>query len=792
MNAESRGRMPRLGLAIALLAGSMLMYEVLLTRICSLRLYYHFGFLVVSNCLLGVGASAAVIAVLQDRLKEQAHAWIWRATAGYFLVLPLVYAGMLAFPIPAELRLTEVRDMGVFTAFNFLAALPFFFSGGAIGLILTFESKNVNRLYALDLLGAGLGCVVLPFALREFGAGGSITVVWLLALGAAVTLAPSGSRRAVQVGGACVALAGLVLVPSLDQMFPVPGKSFLALTEEVSVDTAGAERYSRWSTNSRVDVVETDFRGLFLAGAKRMHWKTPPQKLILQDGWAGTFVYDFSNHPENLNVLRDSMYSSALRLKDSPRVFIIGTGGGPDLWAAKLRNPEQVLAVELNQSIIDVHTELVPGYSRGLLEDPAIGMVQGEGRAMLMASDRDWDVIQLSGIDTFTALRSGAYVMAENYLYTLEAMDTMIEHLAPGGILQIVRLAADAESLRLVTTIVEAMDRKGIEGVENALIVLRTPTLSAASMVKPDGFTADEARSTVDFAQRIGLDVVYAPGYRTGTLIEEFMTSADRARFIDEFAYDVTPTTDDQPYFFNFFKWSRVFVDDATSDPSSLVGGSPSFILTQLAISSTAATILILVPVIVFARRSERSPAFGRFLAYFSALGVGFIFIEVALMQQLTLYLEEPLYSITVTLFSILIFSGIGSMVSARWFETAGAPVMRLPIAIGAGAVVVGLLAQWMTASFSSLPISVKIVSAVLMLAPLSICLGVPFAYGVRLLDRIGQSELIPWAWGVNGLLTVVGSVLTAFVSMNIGFFGVLVVAAAVYLLGFLAIRRYA
>ena len=162
MNAESRGRMPRLGLAIALLAGSMLMYEVLLTRICSLRLYYHFGFLVVSNCLLGVGASAAVIAVLQDRLKEQAHAWIWRATAGYFLVLPLVYAGMLAFPIPAELRLTEVRDMGVFTAFNFLAALPFFFSGGAIGLILTFESKNVNRLYALDLLGAGLGCVVLP------------------------------------------------------------------------------------------------------------------------------------------------------------------------------------------------------------------------------------------------------------------------------------------------------------------------------------------------------------------------------------------------------------------------------------------------------------------------------------------------------------------------------------------------------------------------------------------------------------------------------------------------------
>ncbi|MCW5791668.1 MAG: hypothetical protein KIT72_14720 [Polyangiaceae bacterium] len=802
-------------LSIALISASLLAYQVLLTRVSALRLHFHFGFLVISNCLLGIGASGSLLAVLEHRWSRDPRRFVWRSIALYLVSLVLTWAFLLTFSVPDTLNFTSVAEALRFSVFNLVAAAPFFVGGATVGLLLSAHSQVVSRVYAADLLGAGLGCVAVPGLLWLVGAGGTFLVVVLLGLFALPIAAPRDRRR-VSLGAALVlGVACLALLPKLDRWLPVPGKSYLDLTDRVRANFAKSNEYSRWSANSRIDVLPmpVKWRFMFCRGTAALFMPLPQQKFVLQDGDAGTIVSDFTNDPRGFAVLRRTLYAASVNLLQgtSPEVFVIGMGGGNDVWAAKIHGASRIKAVELNAGVLDVHYKVVPEFSRGITEDPNIEIVNDEGRTALMREQARYDLVQMTGIDTWTSLTSGAYVLAENYLYTVEAFGQMLDRLKPGGILQVTRMAAEMETLRLLNNLSHALGERGDGALEGRVAALSTPDSLTAVLIKPDGFTDAQVKELGRFAQAHGITRVVLPGEPLDNPVAEFVSSPNKQAFVDSFPRDISPTRDDRPYFFNFNRWSKPLESAKfLREPTKVSQGNPAFLLTQLAASTVLAALLIVLPLWVLRRRAAqggdvdasgagtssdrasnvRPRSKAGLLVYFASIGVGFIAIEVALMQKLTLLLGPPLYSIVVTLFALLIFTGVGSALSGRWIERGAPRPWLVPLGV---ALYVGLwllLGDRLVATFIGHVTAVRVIVAGLATLPIAVLLGVPFAFGISSMQRESRS-LVPWAWAVNGSATVVGSIATVVLSMSLGFNAVMVCAACIYALGFAALLHW-
>jgi hypothetical protein len=769
----------------------MLVYEILLTRICALKLMFHFAFLVISNCLLGIGASGSLIFLFQERMIRRTRFWVGLLTGLYLLSLIGAYAFLLWARIDLLLDFSRIEDTLAFTFYNLVAAVPFFLGGGVIGWILTVNAERVNTFYFVDLLGAGLGCWFCPLLLWKFGAGGCMVVICLLAVAALVATVPRSRRIVAVVAGIVLGAGGLWLLPQADERFPIRGKWLLDITDTVQARIDGRIQHSEWSATGRIDVIQVDPEQQFMFGRGARVWDLPlpDERYILQDGSAGTYIHDFTGNPGALDILRGTLYSAAVRVKHRPRVFVIGAGGGSDVWAARIHGASFVKAVELHRPILDVHFHVLPEFSRKLTEDPTIEWIHAEGRGALQRETELYDVIQMSGVDTWTSLTSGAYVLAENYLYTTEAIETMYRRLAPGGILQITRWAEDMESLRMISNVHAALGETNEGRLEETIVCLRTHDRLMAFLVRKGPFPPEELEEVVRFAVESGVKIAYFPPRPTESIVDTFIREPNKAAFIDDFPRDISPTTDDRPYFFNFSRWDRPFrTAKHLWEPTITSQGNPLFILSQLAFSIVLAACLILLPLLLSRRRRIDGTHLWRVLLYFSGLGLGFIALELALIQKLNLFLGHPIYSITVTLFVMLVFTGLGSLFSERWFREYQPRAWIVPASITALMGLLLLASSALTSWFIALPIGARIVIASALLAPLGLVLGVPFAYGIRILNRLNPT-LIPWAWAVNACLTVVGSILTVVLSMNFGFRSVCVFAVLVYWIAFAALR---
>lgn len=807
---------------IAVLSASLLAFQVLLTRVCALRLHFHFSYLIISNSLLGIGASGTVLTLLEHRWRADPRRWITGFTLLYLVSLAVTWWYAIAMPVPEALSFgwaPEERSAFLhFALYNLGLCVPFFFGGGAVGLMLSAYAHRIHAVYASDLLGAGLGCLLCPLLLWPVGAGGCLMVVAILGAVALASVAPAALRRQAAIVATAIGLTCAVLVPSFDDLVKVPGKSYLKMTSNSDFNVGGVpHEYSRWSANSRIDVGKSDellWYMLALGGtdqrelndviaknggtpasaAKALRERFGAQKYIMQDGDAGTFVSDLSDERAGARgLLSRALYSMTANLKagTAPKVFVIGVGGGNDVWAHKLAGASRIRGIELNRGVLDVHRTVAREFSKGLLDDQRIELVNDEGRSALMRDPDRYDIIQMTGIDTWTALASGAYVLAENYLYTVEAVMQMYEHLADGGVIQITRMGANMEKLRLLSNVHEAMRRLGKDGFADSVAVITSPwDQLTAVVIRRGAFPAAEVDRLETFCRTNEHVLSYLPGRDIPGVVQDFVRSPDKAKFIEDFPRAISPTTDDQPYFFNFTRWDAAPADAAKymNEASSISQGNPLFLWGQLAFSAIVAMLLIVVP-LWFRRQQQRGAHAGRFFVYFTGIGVGFIFIEIAMMQKLTLLLGQPLYSIVVTLFSILIFTGLGSYLSGRWLDgsvgraraiPAGIAVLMLAVALGSGAVVDACIGSSLT---------VRALVAGGMVAPVALLLGMPYAHGVRLLER-SNPQFVPWAWAVNGSATVVGSVATVLVSMQVGFNAVLVAAAGIYAVAFLATDR--
>ncbi|HEB53904.1 MAG TPA: hypothetical protein ENI87_11685 [bacterium] len=799
-------------LGIAVISASLLAFQVLLTRVCALRLAFHFSFLIISNSLLGIGASGSLLTLFESRWRRNPEAWIWAFSVLYVISLMATWWFARAWAMPQHLSLgfgtaAERADTLRFTIYNLGLTVPFFFGGGAVGLILSAYSHRVNRLYASDLLGAGVGCLICPLLLWPVGAGGTLCVIAILGLLTVALVAPTVVRGANwAIALLLIAGFGAAALLDVDSQFPVKGKKWLQMTQSEGMSVDGPHESSRWSSNSRIDLIKSPLPFWVAYGLSKQDSEftrrpevqkdLPAQKWIMQDGDAGTFLTDYGSSELGRKYLLRTLYALSGKIKagSAPKVFVIGVGGGPDIWAHKLLGAGSIKGIELNEGVLEIHRKVAPEFSKQLLEDPSIELVCDEGRSALMRESASYDIIQMTGIDTWTSLASGAYVLAENYLYTVEAIEQMYARLADGGILQITRMGADMERLRLLANIDEAFRRMGVADFERSVAVVTAQNDGLTTvLVRKGPFPEEEVARIEAFLTETGLGRLYLPGRELGGhIVERFIKEKDKAAFIEDFPRNITPTTDDKPYFFNFTRWdtpseeAKKLLEEATE----VSQGNPVFLWRQLGISAGVALLLIVVP-LLFKRRTAKAAHPLRFLVYFCGIGIGFIFIEIAMMQKLTLLLGQPLYSIVVTLFSILIFTGIGSFLSAPFLKGGVWCARAIPVGIAACIAAVVLFGdQWVAQAIGEeLPTRALVAGA--MVAPLGLLLGMPFAHGVSLLHKLSPG-FVPWAWAVNGSATVVGSVATVIVSMNFGFTVVLIAAVGIYLVAFLAVDRLA
>lgn len=773
---------------IAAVSAALLMTELALTRIFSVTMYYHFAFLAISIALFGLSASGVLVYVLRRRLAG--------AGTPELLTLGALLHGLATLIALATLVRIRVgldysaTNLALMLTIYLLAALPFLTGGAVIALAFARMSSRISVLYAADLAGAAAGCLVLIPLLNRLGAPGVVMTAAGLAALAAVCFAPAGSRR--RIGAAAIVL---LAVPAALQL---AGRAPFDV-----VDTKGHEGdrvlFSKWNSFSRVAVYD------------RAHsdWSLSPtytgdrgESLFMDiDSAASTPILKNTGRADDAAHLRYELTSVAYHLAERPDGFnalVIGPGGGRDLLSALVFGATRVDGVEINPIIArDVMMDRFRDYSGNVYGDPRVSIHVDDGRSFVRRSRERYDVIQASLVDTWAATAAGAYTLTENSLYTTEAFGEYLDHLSDSGVLTITRWVFDG--LRLVSLAQEACAARGLDAARH-LAIVRLDRV-ATFLLKRTPFTPEEVQRLRRLSEELGFTLIYAPGVEAPAVIEEtpemvrsgtsaldyrrLILAADREAFLRDYPSDVTATTDDRPFFFHTTRLRNQFA--TAFGKTMLFGNGLSALMTLFAISAGLVLLFIVGPLAVSGGRP--GPGWALWLLYFGALGAGFMLLEVALLQRFVLLLGHPVYSLTVTLFSLLLGTGAGSFLSRRISgDRVKAKTTRALLGVLAVAALSPLLLPLIIDLAIPWPLPLRIATAVVLLVPLGVLLGMPLPGGMRLLAA-RNAELIPWGWGLNGAFSVIGATLAVFIAMNWGFSITLLTATGVYAVAALTLQ---
>jgi len=769
--------------AVACVSAALLMTELALTRIFSVIMYYHFAFLAISIALFGLSASGVFAYVARRRLDKHATDLLLAQQSLLYAVATVV---ALFFLVRLRVGLNYSREnlILMLTIYG-LATLPFFTGGLVITLAISRLAERINAVYAADLGGAAAGCLVLIPLLDRLGAPGVVFAASALAIVAAVMFAPATARHSIAIAGVAI-LAGAAALGATAGFDVVATKGH----------EADRVLFSKWNSFSRIGVYDRTHGDWSLSDTYR--GPLPDTRFMDIDSAASTPILHVAPDLSNVQYLRYELTTLAYQLKEGRpfNALVIGTGGGRDLVSALVFGATHVDGVEINPIIAnDVMLDRFKEFSGGIYARPEVRIAVDDGRSFVKRAPDRYDVIQASLVDTWAATAAGAYTLTENTLYTVEAFDDYIDHLSDNGVLTITRWVFDG--LRLVSLAEAAGAKRGWD-LKTHIAIVRHDQV-ATFLLKKTPFTPEEIAKLHEVSTRLEFLVLYAPPLNgvpnarpedeqvSGTSTADYarlVEAPDKIAFYSTYNEDIRPTTDDRPFFFHTTKLKDQF--SVAFGKTMLFGNGLSALLTLIGISIALVILFVLGPLVFV--RGGRPANWPAWLVYFGSLGAGFMLIEVSLLQRFVLLLGHPVYSLTVTLFSLLLGTGIGAAWSRRF---ADATLKRTTMTALAGVALLGLVAlvaappliQW------AIPFSraIRIVIAVALLVPVGMVLGLPMPAGIRLL-RASAPQMVAWAWGINGALSVLGATVAIFIAMNWGFGVTLLSASATYLVGLAAL----
>src|SRR6266481_3055909 len=670
MNETSAVDRPIARVAIFALSLGVLLLEIAFTRIFSFALWYHFTYVAISVGLLGYGAPGAFLSA-SKRLARHPPATLMvqsmlLASAGVLVAL----LSVLCIPLEPFSIASSYVQLFLMIALVILCSTPYFAAGLAMACAFRL-TKSPNIIYFADLAGAGAGCALAIASIWILGAPGTTVISALIFVCAALLLAPAMLRRRyAAVGGATVvAAAALVLfVP-----FKPSGEKLLAKI----LGAGGHTYYSRWSPIFRVDVYDEPAKGF---SAKRgvspqFTGSIPAVRFIAHDGTAEAPMHEFHGDTSELDFLAENISAAPYLVANKPRVLVIGLGGGFDLINGFRNGASHITGVELDPLTVDVVRHSQADFVGHILSRPGVDVVVAEGRSFLRHSNARYDIIQLSGVDTLAALSTGAYMLAESYLYTVEAFKEFLQHLTPDGHLSLMvgdyhwKTGRSRFSLRHLTNFLAAAEQLGInDPAANVAILATGGSISTVELlVKPRAFTMEEIAALERFANEKQFEVWYLPGKAVPSPHTELLTAdaSRRTSFIASQRLDIRETPDNRPFFFHFYRWSELLTPSKWEvDVGHNLQTGQIVMAAILAVALISSVGMILVPLLL-TRHLHRAGA-ARFAICFAGLGLGFMFIEISLIQQFILFLGHPTYSVATIMFALLIATGVGSQLSGN------------------------------------------------------------------------------------------------------------------------------
>lgn len=805
-------------LSIALVSGAALAYEVLLMRLFSIIQWHHFSYMIIGLALLGYGFSGAVVTILQHRLLQ--HFKLVYLASLLLFGLAAVAGFMLAqaMPFNAELILWDYRQLAYLLIIFLLLSLPFFFAASAICLAFMYYGGQVSRIYAWDLAGAGLGSlsvIALLFAVFPHQALFVIGAMGPLALlVASIELSVKQFKPIISV---LVISSVLIILASINMELHLSPYKSLPQTLRVSGTQVIEQDSSPFGLISIVESNKVPFRyapGLSLASTV----EPLPQLGLFTDGDNMTVITKAHDEMSKLVYLDQLTSALPYHLADPSSVLVVGAGGGTDILQAlfhadRNHTAPSIDAVELNSQLIDIVGRRYSDFNGALYQHEGVRVHAGDVRGFLLQKQKKYDLIQLALMDAFNASTSGLYALNEDYLYTIEALKLYLQHLAPEGYLALTRWVKmpPRDTLKLFATAAEALVQMGVKNPSLHLVLIRSWQTSTL-LVKNGTFSAKELQKIIEFSDSRSFDIAYAAGltpaedsynqmaepwFRTGT---RALLSAARDQYLDEYKFDLEPATDNRPYFHHFTKWSslpEIFRIRDRGGMSLIEWGYLVLVMTLL-IAVVLSVILIALPLLALPRASaedSNSVSKTRVVLYFLAIGIAFLFMEIAFMQKFILFLHHPLYSFAATLAAFLVFAGVGSYLSSSLARLYNRRTMLLWAVAGIVIISLGyiLLLDSLFMWLSAIPVLLKVLLTVLLVAPLALLMGMPFPLALSFLADHAR-PLIPWAWGINGCASVISASLATLLAIHSGFSAVIMVAVLLYLsvvFVFPAGRRY-
>ena len=486
-------------------------------------------------------------------------------------------------------------------------------------------------------------------------------------------------------------------------------------------------------------------------------------------------------------------------------MLVLGAGAGSDVLQALYFRAASVDAVELDRNVIDLVRRRFHDFAGDLYTQPGVHVHEGEARGFANASHEHYDLIQVALLDSFGVASAGLYGLSESYIYTVEALQTYLSRLRPGGILAVTRWLTlpPRDALKLFATAALALERNGVPNPAARLVMIRgwkTVTL----LVKNSDFTASEIEAVKEFSRKRSFDVAYYPGMRAERRIVTMcwcspisiegavaLLGPQRQNFIDRYKFYIEPATDDRPFFFHFFKWEAAVELFALREQGGmpLLDWSYPLLVAALVQAFVVSVLLILAPLAV--SRCRHTLPTARVALYFLSIGLAFMFIEIAFIQKFVLFLAHPLYAVAVVLCAFLVFAAVGSWLAGRGKKRDGQQ-QKCDLAVmvlGALSLLYLAILPGLFQALIHLPDTAKIAISVLLIAPLAVCMGMPFPTGMMRLASTAQ-DAIPWAWAINGFASVVGAVLATLLAIHLGFAAVILLAVLIYGLACIALRN--
>jgi spermidine synthase len=784
---------------VFLVSLAALSLQVTLSRVFSVALSYHFAFMVVSLALLGYGASGTFLALFPSILRKKPL--LFFSCSAIIFSVTSVGAYMVTNSIPFDpVRISWDRlQLAYLFADYLLLSVPFFFSGLCISGALTYLASEAGRVYFSDLAGAGLGSLLVLILFVPLGGKGMVVFPALVAaLGALVFgLGRPGNRWILLLSSVLIGFLVLLLWirPPILEVRISPYKSLnaaLRYPESRLLDT-------RWNAYSRVDVVDSPLvrfaPGLSLSFMKPI----PPQLGITIDGDNMTAMTRYEEGQPSLDFIPHMPDALAYLISERDRALVIEPGGGLGVLIARLLGARKIEVVFDNPLVRELVSERHGEFSGEIFRDPRVVTVIKNGRSFLRQSKASYDVIQFSPLSALGASSTGIRGLQENYMFTVEAIIDLFTHLSPEGVLSVTQylLPPPRQEIRLVHLVLGALARMEVPRPENHLAMIRTWG-TFTLLLKRGPFSEEEIEKINDFCDKERFDTVYFPGMTPSQanrynrfprplyfeIVRDLLSETERNHLVNEYLFDLSPVTDDNPFFFNFFRFKKIVPLYRAMHRKWQPFMEGGYLVPVVLIQSVfASAFLILFPIVFMRRKSiSRRRGFRPWvLAYFALLGSGYMFVEIVSIQKLILFLDRPVYAMATVLFGLLISSGFGSFFSQKVTER------KLKATLVVVLFVIGLsvwgylrIIPLVVNHFLGFPFEYRGLLTLALLFPLGFLMGMPLPLYVRFLGRV-DPDVIPWAWGTNGCFSVIGSVLSAVLALGIGFSGVLVVAGAVY-----------